>query len=483
MTLPRMQTESQLCALFRHAPLSAGCHGFEMTVTQLHNVSQPTTLAFVPWGDVFEDFYGSIGVSFEKYCCEFTGSWHIGFIQALKSQGIATNVYYSSTKVLKPLRRTHSPTAATISVIPVPKLYRSIYNRMTHPHHSFGYWSDVDLFGTSTELGRIWFSGLKSIAPYLATDLHALAREIRRDGCSAILSQDYNHAGFDKCVLLGILLGLPVYAIFQGGTRDWNRIGSFIRPLTMKLCSGFIIGPAAEAERVQVEYGVKPQRIHQISNALDSAIWTSVERAAAREKFGIPADAQVVVWHGRVEVGIKGLDILITAWEQVCRERPGRNLHLAMLGDGQDSWLLRQRIGNLFHQNVTWIDRFVSDRKLIRSFLATGDIYAFPSRHEGMPIAPVEAMAAGLPVVATDASGVRDIFKDGEISGGVVVRIDDLPAFAAALGRVLDDDNLRFTLAARSRERAKAFARETVGEQLRTVLFGDVRRMPSVAAE
>ena len=98
------------------------------------------------------------------------------------------------------------------------------------------------------------------------------------------------------------------------------------------------------------------------------------------------------------------------------------------------SQVLRQRIAALPDQNVTWIDSFVSDRKLIRSFLAAGDIYAFPSRSEGMPNAPVEAMAAGLPVVAADASGVRDIFKDGEVSGGVVVPTDDVRIFCGCAG-------------------------------------------------
>jgi len=442
-----------------------------MKVNQINKASQPV-VAFVPWGDVFEDFYGTIGVSFNKYCDEFTGSWHIGLIHALKSQGIATNVYYSSTNVLKPLRRIHSPTAATISVIPAPKLYRAIYKLMIHPHHSFGYWSDLDkLFGGSTGLRRLWFSALKSIAPYLAMELRALAREIRRDGCLAILSQDYNHAGFDRSVLLGALLRLPVFAIFQGGTHDWNRIGSFVRPLMMRLCSGFIIGPTAEAERVRAKYGVKPESIYQVFNALDCAIWAPVERVSARDMFGIPTDAEVVVWHGRVEMGIKGLDVLMKAWERVCEERPGRHLKLAMLGDGQDSQALRQFIAALPHHNVTWIDSFVSDRKLIRSFLATGDIYAFPSRSEGMPNAPVEAMAAGLPVVAADVSGVRDILKDGEVSGGIAVPVGDVSAFAAALGRVLDDENLRRTLAVAGRERAKAFTSERVGEQLRAVLF------------
>ena len=250
-----------------------------------------------------------------------------------------------------------------------------------------------------------------------------------------------------------------------------------MRPLTMKLCSGFIIGPTAEAERVRVKYGVKPEKIHQVFNALDSSIWASVDRTSARDMFGIPGDAQVVVWHGRVVMGNKGLDILMKAWEQVCQERPGRPLRLALLGDGPDSQALREQIAVLPDQNVTWIDSFVSDRKLIRSFLATGDIYAFPSRFEGLPMAPVEAMAAGLPVVAADASGVRDIFKDGEVSGGVVVPIDDVSAFAAALGRVLDDEDLMRTIAVGGRERVKAFTPKTVGEQLRTVMFPSSRKM------
>jgi len=239
----------------------------------------------------------------------------------------------------------------------------------------------------------------------------------------------------------------------------------------MKLCSGFIIGPAAEAERVRGKYGVRSERIYRVFNALDDSIWAPAERASARDMIGIPRDALVVVWHGRVEIGEKGLDILMKAWEQVCRERPARPLRLAMLGDGQGSQALRERIAALPEQNVTWIDSFVSDRKIIRSFLSAGDIYAFPSRTEGMPTAPVEAMAAGLPVVAADASGVRDIFKDGEASGGIVVPSGDVSAFAAALGRVLDDEGLQRALAAGGRERAKAFACETVGEQLRTVLF------------
>jgi glycosyltransferase involved in cell wall biosynthesis len=431
-----------------------------------------STLAFIAWGDVFEDFFGSIGVSFDKYCSEFTGSWHIRLIDALKRRGISTVVYYSSTQVTKPVRRLHVPSGGTICLTPAPKSYRLIYDKMTHPDHSFGYWSDLDqLFGKMTGARRLWFSMLKSVAPYLATHLRILAQEIRRDGCSAILCQDYEHAGFDKSVLLGLLLRMPVFGIFQGGTRDWNQLGILLRPITMRLASGFIIGPSEEAERVRLRYRIKGAKIHTIFNPLDISSWTPIPRSAARAKFGISEEAEVVVWHGRVQIGEKGLDLLLDAWERVCRERPGRPLQLALLGAGQGSSTLRDRIAALPTRNVIWIDEFVSDRQFIRSFLACGDVYAFPSRLEGFPNAPVEAMATGLPVVAAAASGVREIFEGGENSGGIVIPVNDVAALAAGLGRLLDDRDARRRLGECGHHRAKAFSFETVGAQFERVLF------------
>jgi glycosyltransferase involved in cell wall biosynthesis len=434
--------------------------------------SSRRTLAFIPWGDVFEDFYGTIDVSFDKYCSEFTGSWHVRLIESLKHRAISTTIYYSSTKVAKPLRRVHSPTGATICLTPAPKSYRFIYNRMIHPDHSFAYWSDVDdLFGKVTGVRRRWFSILKNVAPYLATDLRILAQQIRADGCSAILCQEYEHANFDKSILLGILLGIPVFGIFQGGYRDWNQIGTLLRRLTTRFCSGFIIGPKAERDRVRLSYRISSNKIHPIFNPLDIDSWAPVDRTAARAKFRIPEEAQVVLWHGRVQMNAKGLDILLDAWERVCCERPGRPLQLALLGAGQDSPILRDRISALPSRNVIWIDEFVSDRQFIRFFLGCGDVYVFPSRKEGFPNAPVEAMAAGLPVVAAAASGVSEIFEAGENSGGIIVPVNDVGALAVGLGRLLDNEDARRRIGERGQLRAKTFSSEDIGAELERVLF------------
>jgi starch synthase len=83
-------------------------------------------------------------------------------------------------------------------------------------------------------------------------------------------------------------------------------------------------------------------------------------------------------------------------------------------------------------------------------------------------------MAVGLPVVATDAPGVVDLFRDGEESGGVVVPREDPGALAAALGRLIDDDELAHELGRRGRRRAEtAYSLEIVGSGLRRFMFGD----------
>src|SRR5262249_12588920 len=118
------------------------------------------------------------------------------------------------------------------------------------------------------------------------------------------------------------------------------------------------------------------------------------------------------------------------------------------------------------------VDEFVQDRTAIRRFLSAADVYVFPSRHEGFPVAPIEAMACSLPVVATDANGISDILEGGEASGGLVVPRDNAKELALALGRVLDDEAWGRELGRQARSRVEtSFSLEAAGKQLRTFLF------------
>lgn len=438
--------------------------------TAVDATPQAPVIALLPWGHVWEDFLDSIGVSLESFCKEGPGGWMLGYMHSLHLAGVRTVLVLISSQTSEPKRFHHEATGATILVLPVSKSYLTIRHYMIAPYPSFG-GSVEKLFGKVHGFRRILFKVFKEIAPYLTTPVTLLSQELQKEGCSAILCQEYEYFRFDVCVLTGRWMRIPVFASFQGTSSDSNPIARLARPLAIKACTGLVIGPQSEIQRVQAHYGLSDTKIAQIFNPIDLASWVPLDRTEVRVALNLPINVRIVMWHGRVEINTKGLDVLLDAWEQICCERPEQDLMLLLVGMGTDADKLRQRLASLQNQNVTWIDKYV-DRPAIRQFLSASDVYAFPSRIEGFPVAPIEAMAHSLPIVAAQASGIPDIVKDGEASGGIVVPCGDSIAFASALGRVLDNEALRQEWGKRARHRVEEyFSLEVVGQQLRDFLL------------
>lgn len=433
----------------------------------MNNQSQPR-IALLHWGDLIEDFLDTIGVSFEAFCDEMTGGWMFGYIDALKLANVRTVLFCISARVTEPMRYIHKPTDTTICVLPVSKIYQIARRRIANPYA----WNLNEAIGEVHGIRRIFLAILKDILPYLATPVVRLARELRREGCQAILCQEYEYARFDVCVLLGQLMRLPVFATFQGGDFQLSRWERFLRPLTLRICAGLIVATQTEVQRVQSCYGIPSAKLARIFNPIDVANWQAMDRLTARAALNIPFDAQVVVYHGRIDIHRKGLDVLLDAWERVVGDRPGRNLCLLLVGTGSDANKLHQMITQMQLFNVLWVDEYVCDRTRIQSYLSAADIYTLPSRHEGFPVAPIEAMSCSLPVVATDAPGVPDILVSGEVSGGLLVPRGDAMDLALALGRVLDNPAWGRELGRLARCRVvEDFSLEVIGKQLREFLF------------
>jgi len=430
------------------------------------------TVAIVDWVHLIEDYLDNCGISFEQFRAEMRGGWLFSYIDALKAAGIDTVFFSFSARVSAARRFRHEPTGAAICLLPAPWAYRAATRAVPNPYALTLESAAGDVHGAR----RMLLGGLKHLAPYLATPLLHLARGLRREGCQAILCQEYEHARFDECVLLGRLLGLPVFATFQSGDHQLSRLEAPVRPFALRACAGLVIATAAEAERVRERYRLPASKIARIFNPVDVSAWSPADRGAARAALGIPAEAGVAVWHGRVVEYVKGLDLLLEAWRGVCGSRPERVLRLLLVGNGQDADGLRQRIAALPEQNVVWVEKFIHERDLLRRYLAAADVYVLSSRHEGFPVAPLEAMACGLPVVATDAPGMSDILEGGDAAGGVVVPLEDARALEAAIGRLLDDDVRRARLGVHARQRVEAaFSLEAVGRQLSGFLLGSRR--------
>jgi glycosyltransferase involved in cell wall biosynthesis len=446
-------------------------------------IPQPA-IALLPWGNVIEDFIDKIGVSLEAFCNEFTGSWMFGYADALQRAGVRTVLICMSSRIAVPTRFEHAPTGATIWILPVPKTYRALQRKMVNPYGR----TVNQVFGAGRHVSRVllWplLAAMKEIVLYSTTPLKLIADELRREGCTAILCQEYEYPRFDICVLLGRMMHLPVFATFQGGNYQRCWIERYLRPLSIRACNGLIIAAKAEAERVQSRYGTPARKLARIFNPVNLDLWNSIDRAIGRQALNISLDVQLVVWHGRVSIQQKGLDLLLDAWDLICRQRPGRALRLLLIGTGKDADQLQKRIAAVAPQSVVWVNDFVHDRNRMRCYLSAGDIYAFPSRHEGFPVSPLEAMACGLPVVAADAPGIPDILDGGEASGGVVVPRENVTELALALGRLLDNREWCRELGKRARHRVESnFSREVVGQQLRHFLLKEESRNSGPHAE
>jgi len=428
-------------------------------------------VAIIPWGLVIEDFLIPSGLTLDEFCSVFTGSWMFGAVEALRSASAEAVIICVSSGVESVARRVHGPTGARMSLLPMPRLAR-VTRRKIAPYAR----TVTQAFGGPPVTRGVLYPFLfaaKEAAPYLATPLRALAREFDHYGCDAILCQEYEFPRFDVCVALGKLRHIPTFASFQGGDYQRWRLERVLRPLSMRLADGFVVASGVEAERVRTRYGVPERRIARIPNAVDIERWQPSDRGASREELGLSAEARVVAWHGRVQLHKKGLDVLVEAWAHLTAERRKPEFVLLLIGTGADADDLRARLADRNLTNVVWFDRYYHEPESIAHLLSAADVYAFPSRHEGFPVAPLEAMACGLPVVAADVSGIRDVLVEGEQSGGIVVPAEDPDRLASALERLLRNRRYSRQIGRRARRRADEFRSAAVGRQLRSFLFGD----------
>jgi glycosyltransferase involved in cell wall biosynthesis len=420
--------------------------------------SRPSVAIFI-FPELLEDWLEHIDISIGTFRDEMMGSWMFGYFEAFKAAGIMPAMIGVSKYIKKPERFIHRPTGATICLLPATRTYKIMC-------------SVRSILDGSTFIGSRWVRAvLRITSAYLSTPVLSFWRELNTRRYSAILVQDYETARFDVTVVLGKLTGTPVFATFQG-VAPWRKPFHFLRSRTIRSSNGLIIAATPEAERVQRCYGIPASKVARIYNPLPVSSWRPEDKNRVRAELGIPHEAQVAIWHGRIALDQKGLDILIAAWEEVCRSRPESDLRLILIGTGPDSEELDSILRNTAVRGVLRINKWIHDAGVLRQYLSCADVFVFASRYEGFPVAPMEAMACGLPVVASAASGMHDILHEGWNSGGVVVPCKDADALSQEMLRLFGDSTLREDVSRRARARVQSMlSTSAIGHQLADVLL------------
>lgn len=233
------------------------------------------------------------------------------------------------------------------------------------------------------------------------------------------------------------------------------------------LCDG-VIAPSESIARTIRRRGVtSPMTV--IPTGIDVAAFASANRAAFRKRMNIPSDATVIGHVGRLALE-KNLGILAEAVALYLHDRP--NARFLVVGDGP--W--RDELKAVFEKHGAG-DRLILAGKrtgrVLREAYRAMVVFAFASRSETQGMVVAEAMAAGLPVVALNASGVREVVRD-EDNGFLLPAGASAEDFAQALAKISDDVDLRKRMSAAAQRTAGNFSREQ--SALRALAFYDETR-------
>lgn len=202
-----------------------------------------------------------------------------------------------------------------------------------------------------------------------------------------------------------------------------------LRNLGMRRVDGLI--SISKSIRTELEGGpLPPRRILDIPNGLDTTLFhlpPEGQQADVRQELGIPSDAFVWVTSGKLIKG-KGLEDLLAAWKTARNAHP--NAHLILVGSGEGQPLtceaeLKSTVKEEGWESEVHFTGFVTQ---VARMCSAGDAYVFPSHRESFGLAPLEAMACGLPVLATRNGGVEEFITD-QVNGRLV-DVSDIQALA-----------------------------------------------------
>ena len=231
-----------------------------------------------------------------------------------------------------------------------------------------------------------------------------------------------------------------------GSAYKERVLPSYVLPLMRRMDLHLAVAEVQKRYLADVE-GIPEERIRVIYNGVDAQVYHPAapdERVAARALLGIPATGTVLMAVGSLKP-LKGMDVLLRA--AAPELRTGDDVRLVLVGEGPDRAALEGLAREL---GVGDRAVFAGLRDDVETMLRAADLLVLPSHTEALPTVILEAMATGLPVVATRVGGVPELVEPDR--SAVLVPPGDEAALREAIHRVLVDSSLQRALGARGRE-------------------------------
>jgi glycosyltransferase involved in cell wall biosynthesis len=253
--------------------------------------------------------------------------------------------------------------------------------------------------------------------------------------------------------------------------RRWKeRLKSLVFPRV-----DAILTAGSDGRDFALRYAASRDRIFVVPHVVDFEHYARRSRVSPDERERIRTELGLrgvtFLYVGRLWRG-KGLEYLVRAFAAI--QRPDRNTTLLLVGDGADEGLVRALCEEKRLENVVFAG--FHDEETLPRLYAAAEVFVFPTLGDPFGMVVLEAMACGLPIIATSASGeIGDRVSEGE--NGFIVPSADSVALRDRMALLADDDELRAGMGAASRERVEGQSPEMWAEAFEDAI-GRILAMP-----
>lgn len=269
--------------------------------------------------------------------------------------------------------------------------------------------------------------------------------QLKRQHRLDIIDAHFAYPDGYAATLLGRWLHVPV-TITMRGTETRHVTDPGLRPRVHAALSraSRIFSVSDSLRQVALSCGITAAKLQVVGNGVDIAKFSPQPQSSARGSLGIPLQSKVIVTVGGL-VERKGFHRVIAAMPQLLKQFP--NLTYLIIGgpspEGDWTKQLQQLVSDLQLEDAVKFLGPMAAEKLSQP-LSAADVFVLSSRNEGWANVLLEAMACGLPVVATDVGGNREVVSRPDL--GVVVPFDDHEALVNAITQSLEKDWDRATI-------------------------------------
>jgi glycosyltransferase involved in cell wall biosynthesis len=285
----------------------------------------------------------------------------------------------------------------------------------------------------------------------MALSVRGLLERLQRDPGFDLIDAHFAYPDGDAACLLSRWLGVP-YTLTLRGTEVPHARNPRLLPRLRQAMLGAarVIGVSDSLRRLAVGLGVPEERTTVVGNGVDIGVFHPVDRAGARLRYRLPEHARVLVTVGGL-VERKGFHRVIACLPELLARHP--DLHYLVVGgpcrEGDMGPALRQQAESLgVAERVHFLGALPPAE--LKWPLSAADVFVLSTRNEGWANVILEAMACGLPVVASDVGGNREVVADDRL--GHIVPFDDHAALRDALDNALARDWDRQAILAYARD-------------------------------